>query len=113
MFFAEALKRLTGGKHNLFKNKRLYDNPVTFPLHIYLPGNKSLNFEDSGGEGWVGSTHLINKLATETQIHRLHGTGISSIKKPMTLSISFGLDPCSKVYPLFNPPFILRQLIGG
>jgi hypothetical protein len=67
VFFAEALKRLTGGKHNLFKNKRLYDNPVTFPLHISLPGNKSLNFEDSGGEGWVGSTHLINKLATETQ----------------------------------------------
>ena len=66
-FFADALKRLTHGKFNLFKNKRLLDNPVTFPLYISLPGYKSLNFEDSGGEGWVGSPHLINKLATETQ----------------------------------------------
>lgn len=66
-FFADALKRLTKEKFNLFKNKRLADNPVTFPLYISLPGDKSLNFEDSGGNGWVGSTHLINKLATETQ----------------------------------------------
>ena len=66
-FFADALKRLTKGKYNLFKNKRLADNPVTFPLHISLPGNQSLNFEDSGGGGLLGSTHLINKLATETQ----------------------------------------------
>jgi hypothetical protein len=66
-FFADALKRLTKEKFNLFKNKRLADNPVTFPLHISLPGNRSLNFEDSGGNGLVGSPHLINKLATETQ----------------------------------------------
>ena len=66
-FFADALKRLTNKKLNLFENKRLANNPVTFPLYISLPGNKSLNFEDSGGNGLVGSTHLINKLATETQ----------------------------------------------
>ena len=66
-FFADALKRLTRGKHNLFKNKRLSENPVTFPLNISLPGKKSLNFEDSGGGGLVGSAHLINKLATETK----------------------------------------------
>ena len=66
-FFADALKRLSKGKYNLFKNKRLADNPVTFPLHISLPGNKSLNFEDSGGGGLLGSTHLINKLASETK----------------------------------------------
>lgn len=66
-FFADALKRLTNNKFNLFNNKRLSNNPVTFPLYISLPGDKSLNFEDSGGNGWVGSTHLINKLATETQ----------------------------------------------
>ncbi len=39
-FFADALKRLTRGKHNLFKNKRLSENPVTFPLNISLPGKK-------------------------------------------------------------------------
>ena len=66
-FFADALKRLTNKKFNLFENKRLANNPVTFPLYISLPGNKSLNFEDSGGNGLVGSPHLINKLATETQ----------------------------------------------
>ena len=66
-FFADALKRLTKGKFNLFKNERLRQNPVTFPLHISLPGNRSLNFEDSRGTSLVGSPHLINKLATETK----------------------------------------------
>jgi len=66
-FFADALKRLTNGKHNLFNNKRLKDNPASFPLYLSLPGNKSLNFEDSGGYGLIGSPHLINKLATETK----------------------------------------------
>jgi len=64
-FFADALSRLTKSKYNLFKNERLYNNPVTFPLFISTPGKQSLNFEDSGG-GMIGSTHLINKLATET-----------------------------------------------
>jgi hypothetical protein len=65
-FFADALKRITGSKYNLFKNERLYKNPATFPLFISLPGNKSINFEDSGGGSFIGSTHLINKLAAET-----------------------------------------------
>ncbi len=65
-FFADALKRATKGKYNLFENERLKNNPATFPLYISLPGKKSINFEDSGGGGLVGSTHLINKLATET-----------------------------------------------
>lgn len=65
-FFADALNRLTAGKYNLFENERLNNNPATFPMYISLPGNKSLNFEDSGG-GLIGSTHLINKLASETK----------------------------------------------
>lgn len=65
-FFADALKRLTKGKYNLFENERLKSNPVTFPLYISLPGDKSLNFEDSGGGHYVGSPYFINKLATET-----------------------------------------------
>ena len=65
-FFAETLKRITNGKYNLFENERLKNNPTTFPLYISLPGGRSLNFEDSGGGSLIGSSHLINKLATET-----------------------------------------------
>ena len=65
-FFAETLKRITKGKYNLFENERLKNNPTTFPLYISLPGGRSLNFEDSGGGSLIGSSHLINKLATET-----------------------------------------------
>ncbi|MEN8228879.1 MAG: heparinase II/III family protein, partial [Bacteroidota bacterium] len=65
-FFADALKRLTKSKYNLFQNKRLKSNPVNFPIYISLAGGGSLNFEDSGGSRYIGSTHLINKLAAET-----------------------------------------------
>lgn len=65
-FFADALKRATNAKYNLFENKRLEKNPASFPLFISLPDKRSLNFEDSGGGRLIGSTHLINKLATET-----------------------------------------------
>lgn len=64
-FFADALNRITKGKYNLFKNERLENNPVTFPIYISLPGVNSANFEDSRAEK-TGNSHLINKLATET-----------------------------------------------
>lgn len=66
-FFADALKRLTKSKYNLFKNERLSSNPVNFPLYISLAGGGSLNFEDSGGRRYIGSPYFINKLATETK----------------------------------------------
>ena len=65
-FFADALKRLTKGKYNLFKNERLSANPAAFGLFISIPGAGSLKFEDSGAYR-VGTSHLINKLATETK----------------------------------------------
>lgn len=65
-FFADALNRLTHSEYNLFENKRLKKNPVSFPIYLSLPEKRSINFEDSGGNGLLGSTHLINKLATET-----------------------------------------------
>ena len=65
VFFADALKRLTGNKYNLFENEHLKKDPVTFPVFISVPGKGSLNFEDSGG-GRLGNTYLINKLAVET-----------------------------------------------
>ncbi|MBN1290778.1 MAG: heparinase II/III family protein [Candidatus Latescibacteria bacterium] len=64
-FFADALKRLTKGKYDLFKNERLRSNPATFPLFISVAGGTALNFEDSGARR-IGSSHLINKLASET-----------------------------------------------
>ena len=66
-FFADALNRLSKGKHNLFKNDRLNSNPVNFPIYLSLPEKRSINFEDSGGGRLLGSSHLINKLATETK----------------------------------------------
>lgn len=65
-FFADALKRLTGGTYNLFENKRLKANPVSFPLYISVAGNNALNFEDSGARR-IGTPHLVNKLAAETK----------------------------------------------
>ncbi|MCE5249462.1 heparinase II/III family protein [bacterium] len=65
-FFADALKRLTNGKYDLFQNERLRNNPVSFAVYISVPGKGSLNFEDSGG-GRMGDSYFINKLATETK----------------------------------------------
>jgi len=64
-FFADALKRLSHSKYNLFENERLKNNPATFALYISLPGVNSVNFEDSRTEK-VGLSSLINKLASET-----------------------------------------------
>lgn len=64
-FFADALKRLTNGKYNLFENDRLKTNPVTFPLYISMQPGTSLNFEDSRSAS-LGETYFINKLTTET-----------------------------------------------
>lgn len=64
-FFADALKRITNGKFNLFNNPKLKNNPATFPAYISLEPGRSLNFEDAGGEQ-IGKAYLINKLAKET-----------------------------------------------
>lgn len=68
-FFADALNRITKSKFNLFQNERLKNNPANFPIFISLPGGGSLNFEDSDGREYIGSPHLINKLAAETKNH--------------------------------------------
>lgn len=66
-FFADALNRLSKSKYNLFENERLKNNPVNFPIYLSLAGGGSLNFGDSGGGRYIGSSHLINKLAVETK----------------------------------------------
>ena len=65
-FFADALKRATNNHFNLFENERFAGNPVTFPLHISLPGGGSLNFEDSGS-ATIGPSYLFSKIAAETR----------------------------------------------
>jgi hypothetical protein len=64
-FFADALKRITHGKYNLFENEHLKNNPATFPLFIAMQPGTSLNFEDSESRT-LGETYFINKLAAET-----------------------------------------------
>lgn len=64
-FFADALKRLTKGKYNLFENERLKNNPTTFAINISIQPGMTLNFEDSNARR-IGTSHLINKLAAET-----------------------------------------------
>jgi hypothetical protein len=58
--FMDIMKRLSGGKFNLFKHKKLAGHPVDFFLY-----GLTANFEDGQG-GPVGPTHLLNKLADET-----------------------------------------------
>lgn len=60
VFYMEAMKRVSGGTYDLFQHKRLQDHPVDFALYG-LTGY----FGDGSGKV-VGSTHLINKLTTET-----------------------------------------------
>jgi hypothetical protein len=56
----ESLKRLSGGKYNLFNHKKVSSHPFDFVLY-----SLTANFED--GEGFpVGPTHVVNKLADET-----------------------------------------------
>jgi len=66
MMFNAALARLSGGKYNLYRHPRFMANPVSFPLYLSIPPNKSVNFADAGGSAHLGSRQLINKIAIET-----------------------------------------------
>jgi hypothetical protein len=65
MIFAEALKRLTHGRYNLFLHPKIAKNTVNGPLYNFIPPNKMVNFADASDEP-VGPTYLFNKLAEET-----------------------------------------------
>lgn len=58
--FLDVMKRLSGGKYNLFNHKKLVSHPVDFFVY-----SLTANFADGQG-GPVGPTHLLNKLADET-----------------------------------------------
>lgn len=63
---ADAIKRITGGKHSLFKTRTMAEKTVYFPVFTMFPNNKSAYFCDSYS-GRPGSTFIINKLATEAR----------------------------------------------
>jgi hypothetical protein len=58
--FMDILKRLSGGKYNLFTHKKVSAHPFDFPLF-----SLTANFEDSEGSA-VGPTMAVNKLTEET-----------------------------------------------
>jgi hypothetical protein len=64
-FFADPLKRLTGGTFNLYSHPRLAANPITFLLYNTVTPRRLLVFEDSGANR-AGTSHIWNKLAAET-----------------------------------------------
>jgi len=69
ILFGEALKRLTVGKYDMFKHPKLTIDPVNFPLYLSVPPDRSVNFEDAGGNSRIGSPRLYNKIALETGDH--------------------------------------------
>lgn len=62
--FATALKRLTGGKYNLFQHPGMESAMRTF-LYSQIPPDKTLHFSDSGGGNYATYT-LMNRIAVET-----------------------------------------------
>jgi hypothetical protein len=60
IFFMEPMNRVSDSRHNLFQHERVRENPASFALY----GLTGYFGDGSGGK--VGSTHLINKLTTET-----------------------------------------------
>lgn len=65
MEFADALKRVTNGRLDLFGHRVFTSSPAAFPLHTYLPPSGSVDFGDSGNAR-VGQTYFYNKLAEVT-----------------------------------------------
>lgn len=60
MLFIDAVKRITDGKINFFKHKNITGAPLDFALYGLTAG-----FGDGSGYP-VGSSHMINKLVSET-----------------------------------------------
>lgn len=61
VLFMESLRRVSHGKYNLFQHPRIRKNTAAFALY-----GLTAPFGDGSGKV-VGSTHLLNKLITETR----------------------------------------------
>ena len=62
--FADALKRITSGRYNLYKHPRL-ENAVNTFIYCQIPPDKVVHFSDCSG-GMVGSYNFYNTLMLET-----------------------------------------------
>ncbi len=66
VLFGYALKKASNGAIDLFKNDRLQTNPVAFPIFLFVPPNRSVDFGDSH-HGAIGGTDFFNLLVNETK----------------------------------------------
>jgi hypothetical protein len=62
--FADVMRRITGGKLDLYEHPRMHDAAATL-LYCQFPPDKSVHFGDAGG-GTVGGYDLFNRLAAAT-----------------------------------------------
>jgi len=63
--FSEASRRVTDGRHNLFKHRTLAENTVNFPVYTMFPNYKSVYFCDSYSRR-PGNTYILNRMASAT-----------------------------------------------
>ena len=64
--FAFALKRASQGQYDLFQHPRLRQNPVAFPVYLFVPPDRAVNFGDAHDYA-IRGTDFFNLLTTETQ----------------------------------------------
>lgn len=60
------LNNISDKKFNLFENEKFRSNPVAFPLHLYVPPNKAVDFGDANSRK-IGGTDFFNLIASETK----------------------------------------------
>lgn len=65
ILYADALKRVTDNKLNIFAHPKIAKNTVNFALYNSVPPHYAVNFADAGFHE-TGSSRLYNKLAIET-----------------------------------------------
>lgn len=64
--FAYALKRASQGRYDLFQHERLRQNPVAFPVYLFVPPDRAVNFGDAHDHA-IRGTDFFNLLVAETQ----------------------------------------------
>ncbi|MEM9329587.1 MAG: heparinase II/III family protein [Bacteroidota bacterium] len=66
LLFAHALNNITDRRFDLFQNQKFQSNPATFPIDLYVPPNKAVDFGDSNSRT-IGGTDFFNLITSETK----------------------------------------------